>query len=98
MTPIETVSRLRRLANDWRKEEKQLCEQFGNEIIPRSMRARRIKDAQALEAAVEMIERIPSRIIHKQAPGFVHEYSRESAEGYAHGWNACIKTITEKSK
>lgn len=57
MTPTEIVSRLRRLANDWRKEEKQLCEQFGDEIIPRSMRARRIKDTKALEAAVEMIER-----------------------------------------
>ena len=58
MTPTETVSRLRRLADDWRKEEKQLCEQFGNEIIPRSMRARRIKDAQAISAAVGMIERM----------------------------------------
>ena len=57
MTPAETVSRLRRLADDWRKEEKQLCEQFGDEIIPRSMRARRIRDAQAIDAAVEMIER-----------------------------------------
>ena len=57
MTPTETVSRLRRLANDWRKEEKHLCEQFGNEIIPHSMRARRIKDTKALEAAVDMIER-----------------------------------------
>lgn len=57
MTPAETVSRLRRLADDWCKEEKQLCEQLGNEIIPRSMRARRIRDAQAIDAAVEMIER-----------------------------------------
>ena len=56
MTPTETVSRLRRLADDWRKEEKQLCEQFGSEIIPRSMRARRIKDTKAIDAAVEMIE------------------------------------------
>ena len=56
MTPTETVSRLRRLADDWRKEEKQLCEQLGNEIIPRSMRARRIKDTKVLDAAVEMIE------------------------------------------
>ena len=58
MTPTETVSRLRRLANDWRKEEKQLCEQFGDEIVPRSMRARRIKDTKAIDAAVEMIERM----------------------------------------
>ena len=58
MTPTAIVSRLRRLANDWRKEEKQLCEQFSDEIIPRSMRARRIKDAQAIDAAIEMIERM----------------------------------------
>ena len=58
MTRAETVSRLRRLADDWRKEEKQLCEQFGNEIIPHSMRARRIRDTQAIDAAVEMIERM----------------------------------------
>ena len=57
MTPTETVSRLRRLADDWRKEEKQLCEQLGSEIIPHSMRARRIKDTKAIDAAVEMIER-----------------------------------------
>ena len=58
MTPTETVSRLRRLADDWHKEEKQLCDQFGNEIIPRSMRARRIKDTKAIDAAIEMIERL----------------------------------------
>ena len=58
MSTTETVSRLRRLADDWRKEEKQLCEQFGSEIIPRSMRARRLKDTQAIDAAVEMIERL----------------------------------------
>ena len=57
MSQAEIVSRLRRLADDWRKEEKQLCEQLGNEIIPRSMRARRIKDTEAIDAAVEMIER-----------------------------------------
>ena len=58
MTPTETVSRLRRLADDWRKEEKRLCEQFGNEIVPQSMRARMIRDTQAIDAAVEMIERM----------------------------------------
>ena len=57
MSPAETTARLRRLADDWRKEERQLCEQFGNEIIPHSMRARRIKDTKALDASVEMIER-----------------------------------------
>jgi hypothetical protein len=58
MNPTETVSRLRRLVNDWRKEEKQLCELFMDEIIPHSLRARRIKDAQAIDAAIEMIERM----------------------------------------
>ena len=57
MSPAETTARLRRLADDWRKEEKQLCEHFGNDIIPQSMRARIIKDTQAIDAAVEMIER-----------------------------------------
>ena len=58
MSQAETVSRLRRLADDWRKEEKQLCEQLGSEIIPHSMRERRIKDTKAIDAAVEMIERM----------------------------------------
>ena len=58
-TPLpSTVRGNRRLVNDWRKEEKQLCELFMDEIIPHSLRARRIKDAQAIDAAVEMIERI----------------------------------------
>jgi hypothetical protein len=58
VTPTKTVAILRRLANDWRKEEKQLCEQFGEEIIPRSMRARRIKDTKVLDAAIAMIDRL----------------------------------------
>ena len=56
MNQAETVSRLRRLADDWRKEEKQLCEHFGNDIIPQSMRERIIKDTQAIATAVKMIE------------------------------------------
>ena len=69
MTPTEIVSRLRRLANDWRKEEKQLCEQFGDDIIPHSMRARRLKDTKALEAAVDMVERMRDvEVMEKQKP------------------------------
>lgn len=70
MTPTETVSRLRRLTDDWRKEEKQLCEQLGSEIIPHSMRARRIKDTKAIDAAVEMIKRMESdlRLIAETDP------------------------------
>lgn len=56
MTPTETITILRRLADDWRREEAQLCKQFGDVIVPRSMRARRIKDTEAIDAAVEMIE------------------------------------------
>jgi len=74
MSQAETVSRLRRLADDWRKEERQLCEQLGNEIIPRSMRARRIKDTRAIDSAIEMIERMENmkaalRQHHKNAMG-----------------------------
>ena len=58
MTHAKAIARLRRLAEDWRHEEKQLCEHFGNDIVPQSMRARIIKDTQALGAAVKMIERM----------------------------------------
>lgn len=33
---------------------------------------------------------VPERITHDQAP---HVYSQEAAEGYADGWNACVKKI-----
>lgn len=33
---------------------------------------------------------LPERITHDQAP---HVYSQEAAEGYADGWNACVKEI-----
>ena len=58
MTPAEVIARLRRLAKDWRREEAQLCEQFGDMVVPQSMRARQIKDTQAIDAAIEMIERM----------------------------------------
>ena len=58
MTPAKAIARLRRLAEDWRREEVQLCKQFGDVIAPQSMRARRIKDTKAIDAAVEMIERM----------------------------------------
>ena len=57
MTPAKVIARLRRLAKDWRREEAQLCEQFGDMVVPQSMRARQIKDTQAIDAAVEMIDR-----------------------------------------
>ena len=58
MTPAKVIARLRRLAEDWRREEARLCEQFGDVIAPQSMRARQIKDTQAIDAAIEMIERL----------------------------------------
>ena len=58
MSPAKVIARLRRLAEDWRHEEKRLCEQFGDAIPPQSMRARQIKDTQAIDAAVEMIDRL----------------------------------------
>ena len=78
MSPAETVSRLRRLADDWRKEEKQLCEQFGNEIVPQSMRARRIKDTKVLDAAIEMIERLEQ--IEAAAQNLVKMKGRHNTE------------------
>ena len=57
MTPAKAIARLRRLAEDWRREESRLCEQFGVVVVPQSMRARQIKDTKAIDAAVEMIER-----------------------------------------
>lgn len=58
MTPAETAAILVRLADDWRHEEAQICKQFGDVVLPQSMRARRIKDTEAIYAAVEMIERL----------------------------------------
>ena len=74
MTPTSVIARLRRLEDDWRHEEKRLCEQFGDAIHPRSMRARKIKDTQAIDAAIEMIERMENmkaalRQHHKNAMG-----------------------------
>ena len=48
--------RLRRLAEDWRREERWLCEQFGGEVAPQSIRARQIKDTQAIEPTKEIYE------------------------------------------
>jgi len=58
MTPAKVIARLRRLAKDWRHEEEQLCKQYWDVVVPQSMRARQIKDTQAIDAAVEMIGRL----------------------------------------
>ena len=84
MTPTETATILRQLV-DWRK---------GVDVDP----PKPGEVFEAIDAAIEIIERIPSRIAPEQAPGYVRNYSHKAAEGYADGWNACIKTIMEESK
>ena len=86
MTPNEVAAKLQQF-NDWRRGHHDDTAQPD----PREI-------GEAIDAAIEMIERIPSRIAPEQAPGYVRNYSHKAAEGYADGWNACIKTIMEESK
>lgn len=86
MNPAETAAILRQF-NEWRR---------GDEDIPQ-FDPRDI--GEAIDAAVEMIDRLaalPARITPEQAPAGVRDYCHEAAEGYADGWNACIKAMTEK--
>ena len=46
------TDRLRQLVDDFRYEEMMLSKRFGDAITPGSMRAKRIKDADALEAVI----------------------------------------------
>lgn len=88
MTPTEVAVKLRAF-NEWRR---------GDEDIPQ-FDPREI--GEVIDAAVEMIDRLavlPARITPEQAPDGVRDYCHEAAEGYADGWNACIKTIMEESK
>ena len=78
MTPTETKAILRRLADDWRHEEAQLCKQFGDVVLPQSMRARRIKDTEAIDAVVEMIERLKK--IESAAQNLVKMKGRHNTE------------------
>jgi hypothetical protein len=36
---------------------------------------------------------MPERITPEQAPEDVRDYCEEAAEGYADGWNACVKAM-----
>ena len=88
MTPAETAAFLRQF-NEWRR---------GDEDIPQPD-PRVI--GEAIDAAVEMIDRLaalPARITPEQAPAGVRDYCHEAAEGYADGWNACMRAIKEETK
>ena len=88
MTPTETAAILRQF-NDWRR---------GDEDIPQ-FDPREI--GEVIDAAVEMIDRLavlPARITPEQAPDGVRDYCHEAAEGYADGWNACMKAMRGEGK
>ena len=88
MTPAEVATKLRAF-NEWRR---------GDEDIPQPD-PRVI--GKAIDAAVEMIERLavlPARITPEQAPDGVRDYCHEAAEGYADGWNACMKAMRGEGK
>lgn len=87
MTPTETITILRQF-NEWRRGEGEDLQMPKPRVI-----------GKAIDAAVEMIDRLaalPARITPEQAPAGVRDYCHEAAEGYADGWNACIKAMTEK--
>jgi len=88
MTPAEVATKLRAF-NEWRR---------GDEDIPQ-FDPREISEV--IDAAVEMIERLaalPARITPEQAPDGVRDYCHEAAEGYADGWNACMKAMRGEGK
>ena len=88
MTPAEVATKLRAF-NEWRR---------GDEDIPQPD-PRVI--GKAIDAAVEMIDRLaalPARITPEQAPDGVRDYCHEAAEGYADGWNACMKAMRGEGK
>ncbi len=88
MTPTEITTILRQF-NEWRRGDEDIPQPDPREI------------GEAIDAAVEMIERVaslPRRITPEQAPGYVRNYSHEAAEGYADGWNDCLKAALEESK
>lgn len=89
MTPTEVTAKLRSY-NLWRR---------GN--LDGMPQPDPIEIGEAIDAAVEMIERVaalPARITPEQAPGYVQNYSHEAAEGYADGWNDCTKAMGKEAK
>ena len=88
MTPTEATAILRQL-NAWRRCDKNIRLPASHDI------------GEAIDAAVEMIERLaalPARITPEQAPDGVRDYCHEAAEGYADGWNACMKAMRGEGK
>ena len=89
MSPTEAAAKLQHF-NDWRRGHHDDAAQPD----PREI-------GEAIDAAVEMIERLaalPARITPEQAPDGVRDYCHEAAEGYADGWNACMKAMRGEGK
>ena len=89
MSPAQVAAKLQHF-NEWRRGHHDDTAQPD----PREI-------GEAIDAAVEMIDRLaalPARITPEQAPAGVLDYCHEAAEGYADGWNACMRAIKEETK
>ena len=88
MTPTETTTILRQF-NEWRRGDETTAQPDPLEI------------GEAIDAAIAMIDRLaalPARITPEHAPDGVRDYCHEAAEGYADGWNACMKAMRGEGK
>jgi len=50
------------------------------------------------DGVIDRLAALPARITPEQAPAGVRDYCHEAAEGYADGWNACMRAIKEETK
>ena len=46
-----------------------------------------------LNEVLERVASLPRHITPEQAPDDMHKYCQEAAEGYADGWNDCMKAM-----